>query len=260
MSDTTTVASTTSVALGTGLIYPALRIAGITDRPGRTPSPDQAAEVIPILNRMMGTWNCSRLRIYSRSLDRYALNPAQTTYFIGPNGDFVAPRPVRILRANAVLTASSPELHYHIRILEDTEWMSKLMPELPAGMWPVDLYDDYAQPDSQLYLYPYPQVPVDLELLTFNGLVRDFTSLLDQVDLPDGYEDAIVLNLAEMAAIYYPRMASLSPEVPRFAARALAAIENNNAPVPKLGNDASGLSRQRNGEGWNWWRSGGFGS
>lgn len=248
-----------STTLGPGIIGPALRVAGITGRPGRIAAPDQSTEAIQICNRMMGSWNIVPLDIYSTSIDRYALSPNQTSYFIGPTGDFVAPRPTRIIRANVVLTTTSPEQHIEVRLLDKGQWAAKRIPELAAGMWPVELYDDFDEPDSKLYLYPFPQVQCDLELFTPKALRRDFAALTDSVDLPDGYERALVFNLAVDIAAFYPEQAQLDPRAEGIADRALAAIESNNAPVPRLKNDAAGIGlTDRRGDS-QWWRSGGMG-
>lgn len=241
------------------LLKPALRLAGITERPGRGPSPDQTTEAIGVVNRMLASWSCNRLDIFKTSIDRYALSPIQTTYFIGPNGDFDAPRPIHIERANVVLLNTFPELHYHVHILDVDEWAAKTIPELMGGAWPYDLYDDYDVPDSKLYLYPLTAQPADLELFTWQELKHDFAALTDAVVLPTGYEEAIVLNLAVKIAAYYPKQATLDPDVRRQAGLALAAIESRNAPVPKMTSDTIGLGRgPRTAGDSNWWRSGGI--
>jgi hypothetical protein len=244
------------------LVNAALRIAGITGRPMRVPSPDQSAEVIPILNRMLGSWNIDPLKIFETSQDRYALTPSQTTYFIGPTGDmhgpgnFVAPRPARIVRANVVVTNAFPEIHKELEIYEVTDWAGLSIPELP-GAWPRRLYNDHATPDSKLYLYPVVSIPSDLELFTLLAL-QQFAALADVVVLPDGYEEAIVYNLARrVVSTFKHQGAAISPDDVDIANTSLAMIESGNAPVPHLINDAAGLGSPRTGDS-QWWRSGGY--
>jgi hypothetical protein len=239
------------------LIGSALRIAGITGRPGRISSPDQSTEAIAALNRMLGSWNCDPLKVFETQVDRYALTPQQTDYFIGPTGDFVAPRPIKIVRANIVLTDEAPELHKPLRVVEVTDWADIVFPELEAGAWPAVLYNDHAMPDSKLYLYPQPIAANDLELFTLSA-IQQFVALTDVVELPDGYEEAIVYNLALRVASHYPTQASLAPEAPDLANEALARIQSNNAPVPRLRNDAAGLGHGARNADSRWWLSGGF--
>ena len=94
-----------SVQVGAGLLYPALRKAGVTLGPGRTPSPAQFQDAIDELNRFVGSLNCDRLNIFHNSLFEFPLNPSQKTYTIGfdptcdQTADFQAPRPQFIERA-----------------------------------------------------------------------------------------------------------------------------------------------------------------
>jgi hypothetical protein len=237
------------------IVNASLRIAGITGRPGRIPAPDQSTEAIGVANRMLGSWNIDPLKIFETSQDRYALRPSQTTYFIGPTGDFVAPRPAKIVRANIVLTNAAPELHRELGIYEVTDWSTLSIPELP-GAWPRRLYNDHAMPDSKLYLYPVVSIPSDLELFTLLAL-QQFAALTDVVVLPDGYQRAITFNLALELAAYYPHDALLAPNTEFIAQQSLAMIESRNAPVPHMTNDASGLTSRRSGDS-QWWRSGGY--
>jgi hypothetical protein len=245
------------IAVGAGIIYPALRIAGITARPMRTPSPDQSLEAIGILNQMMESWSVDRLKIYSIRQDRYALVPQQTTYFIGPTGDFIAPRPIEIVGANIVLTNQFPELHFPMHVYDDVEWLKITIPELQGGIWPRTLYNDRAYPDSKLYLYPYPTVANDLELYTFSELQDTFALVTDAANCPPGYARAMKYNLALELAAAYPKESNLLPGAIELAAQALAMIESRNAPIPKLVNDAASLGHGARGES-RWWLTGGF--
>lgn len=226
------------------LLKPALRRGGITTLPGIEPSIDQYTELIPETNRMMGSWNLDGHKIYSTSIDRYAMNPQQTTYFIGPTGDFVAPRPTFIYRANVVLVNSSPELHLPVRLLSDAEWAAHVITELPAP-WPWQLYNDGAVPDSKLYLFGFPTAKNDLELFTWNQLKSDFSSTTDAVVLPPGYEDAIVTNLALRVKALYPYDAKLTglqaSELREDARRSLQAVKTMNMQCVPMASEAANI-------------------
>src|SRR4051812_18929144 len=99
----------------------ALRLCGQIEAPGRSTGVEHAPEVLAFFNQMVDGWNAVRGSIYTNSIDRYALTPGQTSYFIGPTGDFVTTRPSRIYRANLVQTGTSPEVHLPMRILTDDE-------------------------------------------------------------------------------------------------------------------------------------------
>lgn len=249
------------------LFRPALRRAGITMLPGILPSTDQTSELIPEINRMMGSWNLDGHRIFNTSIDRYALKTPgfnlQSSYFIGPDlgpPDFTAPRPLWISAANIVITGISPELHEPLRIITDDEWASIPMPELSMA-WPTAIYNDGGTPDSKLYLFGIPTEANDLELFTWTGLKKDFTAITDAVVLPDGYEAAIVDNLTLKVAALYPHDTNLKGaalDEARIAARdSLQAIIVMNSKCPPLYSEAAhiGGSGQSGLVSAAWWRA-----
>ena len=226
------------------ILKPALRRGGITTLPGTTPSVDQTTELIPETNRMLGSWNCDGHKIFTTDINRYAMTPQQTTYFIGPTGDFVAPRPTNITAANVVITSSSPELHLPLRLLSDEEWAAHVITELPAP-WPWSLYNDYNYPDSKLYLYGFPTEQNDLELFTWQDLKSDFTDVTDAVVLPPGYEEALVTHLALRVCRLYPRDSQLTVDqrgdLERDASKALMALKTLNTQPQPMDSDIANL-------------------
>lgn len=226
------------------ICYSALRRAGITTTPGNTPSSDQTNELIPEANRLLSSWSLDGHKIFNISIDRYAMNPNQTTYFIGPTGDFVAPRPINIQRANVVLVNSSPELHEPIYILDDREWAAHVITELPMP-WPYQIYNDGAYPDSKLYLFGFPTEINDLELFTWNELSDGFTSVSDLVSFPPGYEAALVPALALKARALNPLDARLSvsqvQELRDEARVTLEAVQILNTECLPYNNEAASI-------------------
>jgi len=222
---------------------PMLRRAGITTLPGTTPSTDQYGELIPEINRMMSGFNLDGHKIFTTRIDRYALTPNQTTYFIGPTGDFVADRPIRIIRANLVLTASFPEIFLPLHLMDDIEWAALSIEELPAA-YPWSLYNDGDYPDSQLYLYGYPTQTNDLQLFTPQQLPQ-FVAATDSVVLPPGYEDLMVTQGALRVRALYPydcRLNALQAQELRMdAARALQTVRIANAECPDYLSEAAAL-------------------
>src|SRR5262252_8767627 len=79
------------VSAGRGLIYPALRKAGVTLGPQRTPSPAQYQDGLEELNRLSGSLSCDRLNIYTNQRWEFPLIAGQKTYTIGqdPTGQAI---------------------------------------------------------------------------------------------------------------------------------------------------------------------------
>src|SRR5215831_11068600 len=173
------------VGAGKGLIYPALRKAGVTLGPQRVPSPAQYQDGLEELNRLIGSLNCDRLFIFSIARYEYALSGAKI-FTIGqdPQGQILAdldgPRPLQIDRANIIY--STPEIRRPLALLTDLQWSQIVVQDI-ANTIPYALYDDYAYPLSTLYLYPQPVPGYILELYQWQ-VVATFLTPDDVVLLP----------------------------------------------------------------------------
>jgi hypothetical protein len=221
------------VYVGRGILYPALRKAGITLGPQRTPSLAQYQDAIEELNRLVGSLSCDRLFIYTRTNALFPLTGA-SSYTIGASADpnivpdFDGPRPQFIESANIVSGDATFVIRYPMAILTDLQWAKIGLLPLPGSI-PQSLYNDRGYPLSTLYLWGAPMPGYWLELFSWQ-LVPQFVSPDDQVLLPPGYEDAVVLNLAVRMAPHFQRQ--VPPDVREDARKALMRIESINAPQP----------------------------
>jgi len=221
------------IYVGRGILYPALRKAGITLGPQRTPSAAQYQDAIEELNRLLGSLNCDRLFIYTQTNGIFPLTGA-SRYTIGASADpnivpdFDAPRPQFIEAASIVTSIAEPLLRYPLEIISDLQW-AKIGLLSISGTIPEFLYNDRAYPLSNLYLWGQPMAGHWLELFYWQ-LVPQFLTPDDQVLLPPGYEDALVLNLAVRMAPHFQRQ--VPPDVREDARIALMRLESINAPQP----------------------------
>lgn len=217
------------------LLTAALRVAGIIMRPNWVLSTDMAAELIPALNRMLGSWNIDGSKIFTSGIQTFPLTSGVKTYTIGPGGDFDTARPNYYSVAN-ILYPTGPVVRQPVRILRnDDEWASIRVQDIPgAPAWV--LYPDMAFPLTTLYLYPQPPAGYTLELYTWQAL-STYAAITDSVVVPDGYEEAIVWNLGVRAAAMYPHDSKLSPDARDQARRSLRAVQQLNAKTPALCTD-----------------------
>jgi hypothetical protein len=221
------------IQAGPGLLYPALRKAGVTLGPQRTPSVAQYQDAIDELNRLIGSLNCDRLFIYSIANYAFPLTGKKTyTIGISPDpsfsADFAVPRPQAIDAANIISGAPGASLRYPLTIMTDLQWAKIGLQDIPSTI-PDVLYNDRAYPLSTLYLYGQPMPGYQLELFVWN-LVPGFLTPADVVLLPPGYEDALVLNLAVRLAPHF--QLQVSADVRADAQKALMRLESINAPQP----------------------------
>ncbi len=238
---------TTSLA---DLLKPALRAAGITMRPGITPSGDQFNELVPEVNRMLQSYNCDGHMVFSTNIEEFELNSGQKIYTIGPGGDFDTARPQYIRDANLIFT-TNPQLRTPLKLLDEHEWslipMQDIGNSLPWGLFYNPTYGPTGR--GTIYLAFQPPSGYLLELYTWKALGSTFSSITDLVILPDGYEDLIVWNMAIRAANFYPTLATLGPDVRMLAANALQRVRTLNTICPTLRSEAEFLGR---GGDWQW--------
>jgi hypothetical protein len=229
-----------AISLDHGILYPALRKAGVTIGPGRTPSSAQFQDALDEVNRLIDSLDTDRLFIYSRDTAQLPLSGAKS-YTIGtstdPNviPDFNGPRPEFIESANAV-SNTTPPVRYPLAVVDDLEWAAISVQDVGNSI-PEVLYCDRAYPIATLYLYPQPIAGYLLELFAWH-LVPQFLSAQDTVVLPPGYLDAIVLNLAIRLAPHFQR--PVDADVRLQARESLMRLMSLNAPKPIA--DTSGLS------------------
>ena len=220
-----------TVNVGDGLLYPALRKAGITLAPGRGPSDPQFQDAIDELNRLVGSLNCDRLFIYA--LDKVSLavsiSGAESSWTIGnsTSADFQQQRPQGISHAsfNSGDGVSTPLL-----IATPQQWVEGTDSSCGcdtnlSGM----LYSDNGYPVTTIYVKSYVTGPQTLELWVWH-LVPRFTSVSNSVALPPGYEDALVLNLAVRLGPHFQR--ATDPMLRADARESLMRLESINAPRP----------------------------
>lgn len=200
---------------------------------GETLDASQAAIGVAKLVRLFDNWNAERAGVYANRLITYTLTPSLNPHTIGPTAATftVTQRPVTIDWANLVIS----DVRYPLNIRGAQWWAGLLLPELSTNL-PTDLHYEPTWPNGQIYLYPVPTSAYGLELMT--RLVLADLALDDDVSLPPGYRDAIILTLGEMLALTYPP-AVASPEA---AAKARARIYANNDELPPLVTADSGLS------------------
>lgn len=223
------------------LLYPALRLAGVTLAPGRKSSTDQEADAIGAINRMIGGWNIKPLMVFNKQITLWPTVANQQSYTLGQDSgagspaNWDGPRPTMIEFANLLLPGDQP-IRREIKIWTDEQWQR--VPYQKVYTYPEGLYSNGDFPFTRIYFYPIPDAVYQVELYTWQQIPR-FTSKDDRVVLPPGYEDAIVNNGAvRLASMPFPNKEKMDPQVRVDAQLSLAAIESYNASSPRLVSDA----------------------
>jgi len=243
------------MATAQDIIVDAFLEADVLDQPGQTPGPAFLTYGLSRLNRIVAQFSTRRAFVWTIGSARYTLSPSQTSYTIGPTGNFVAPRPVGIgpgngiKNANIILTSVSPEVSIPLYIFNDTEWANIRVKDIPTSI-PTGIYNDGANPNSRLYLWGYPTQDNDLQLWTPTQITQ-FASLGTTFEMPSGYQEAVTTTLAESLCSAYKK-GVVAPSLAEAARRARAAVASLNSASPNISNDAAGLVSTRGGSYFNW--------
>ena len=213
-------------------------------RQGQTAGANDATYGLKKLNRMLESWNLQGRKVYVIVHASLGVFPSsKQSYSIGRDGspDFTADRPTRIIRANLLLTAGDPDTRIPLEVMNMATYADLTVPALSADI-PTRLYYQPTIPNGTLWPWPFPtDLTNELELFTPEQL-NSITTAGDSYDLPPGYEDAIVLSLAE--AFCAPFSKTRTPELKEQARLARGSIESLNLKPPLLSSDFGAHERK----------------
>lgn len=203
--------------------------------PGDSIIGDDAAFVLSKLTRLLDKWNAIERAVWGVQFQSFPITPALQPHTIGPlTATWTTPlRPNTIDGANLIVgTVRTP-----VDVQDAKWWLNKSVHSL-ASTIPTDLYYENDWPNGNVFLWPVPQSPYILEIMSRTVIAQ--VGLNDVVSFPPGYLDAIILTLAEMCAT--PFEVAVSAELKREAqdARAVIFDANTEAP-PKIATRDSGM-------------------
>lgn len=177
-----------------GIITKAMQKSGIVTK-NESPSSDEISDGLDSLNAMLSAWSNDSLLIYKRTIESFTLTTNDYSYTIGTGGDFNTTRPTYII--SAYITENSTD--YPLSIISDEIYAN--ITDKTVGGIPVMLNYNNGYSLGEIKLYPSPTKAYTLNLVT----EKPYTTFTidDVVDLPAGWEQAIVYNLALILAPEY---------------------------------------------------------
>jgi hypothetical protein len=203
---------------------------------GRAAGPSAVTDILFSYNALLSTWRTERLMVYSVGRDVYPAEASKANYRIGPGGDFDTARPVRIENAGWMPPGSDQE--YPIEVVTDTDRWAAVRNKGRGGT-PCALYHERTVPLAELRPWPIPQEAGRLVLYPWRPLTAVAT-VEEDIEFPDGYDRASLLNLAlEIAPMF--REATVTPLLVQQAAEAKAAIKRLNLVTPIMSCDSAVL-------------------
>ena len=158
---------------------------------GESLTADEETDGLRALNRMLGSWSNQGLIQYGRTQISHTLTSGDGTYTIGASGDITTTVPVTIESA-FIRDANNNDLE--IDLISDAQYASIQLKTTTAS-YPSWMNYNREFPDGTLSLYPIPNANYTLFLNVIPQMAT-YSLGSDTVSLPQGYEEAIVYNLA----------------------------------------------------------------
>jgi hypothetical protein len=216
------------------LITRAMKVMGVLAS-GEAPTAAEQSDAFDALNAMMDTWANQSLALYATARDTYQLASGVNPNTIGSvGGTLTATRPTAIDAASILLVGNNTEMP--LQLLSDAEWQgigTKTTQGQPTALWVQTGY-----PLTQLWLNPVPDQNYKLVLYSQMQLGR-FASVNVTFDMPPGYEEAIIYNLAQRLCPEFG--VAMSPEAKDIATESLASLKRTNTKLEYLRSDAAVL-------------------
>jgi hypothetical protein len=191
---------------------------------GEAPSGDMLDRGLRMLNRLLAVLSNDTNWAYYASQEQQVLT-GQSSFSVGPTGDLITVRPIAIETA----TVDVNGITYPVKVI-DNERYDVLTYKALSGAYTSAIYYEGTFPNGTVYLYPIC-TGATLKMRVLNS-VKQFADVSTQVEMPDGYEDTMMLALAVRMAPSYGR--PVSPDTRLAATKAMKAITTTNITIPTL--------------------------
>lgn len=214
------------------LIKASLRLLGVIAT-GETPSAAETSDSRDALNRMLGNWSTDSLMCIAMVREEFTLTSGTARYSMGPSGDFDTTRPIEIVKAKLEDQSNTPTPEYDLDVVNVEQWADITTKDLQSQI-PTTLYPEGTSPLEFLNLYPVPSAANKLVLYSRKAIAS--LALDDVIDLPPGWEDALVTNLAVKLGPEFNK--PISPDLLAQAIEAKASIKRQNIRTHLMRSDA----------------------
>lgn len=196
-----------------------------------TPQADELVDGLSALNAMLGSWSNDELLIPSEQREEFDLVGGQASYTFGTSGDFNSSRPLSIERAGILIG----DVETPVEILNQDNWA--LITSKTTQGTPSKIYLTGSYPQETVKVWPVPDVTAKLVIYSKKPL-GSFANSSVTITLPEGYEEAVVYNLARRLQDEYGKQ--MSPNAMQIADNGLAAIRATNLKPTYMTSDAPG--------------------
>lgn len=193
--------------------------------------PDADAQLaLRALNRFVSSLANQPLTFPFTDREVFSVVAGQSTYTIGPGGNFNTIKPASIVGAGLLLpsaAAATGPVEVPIGELTDVAYRALAVKALQSGMFTSYFYDPtYAGGLGAIYLYPTPNVTTNSLVLYRGDQIQGFADLVTLYDFPAGYAEMFQYNLEKRLATPYG--VQWTPVQDELARDALALAKRQN--------------------------------
>lgn len=195
---------------------------------GQVMPADESQDALTALNSMIKGFSASGGISYNEKRNTYPLTGA-LSYSIGPSGDFNTTRPDDISSAYVSVGGTDYPLS-KINSQQYTEIVDKEIQGIPSCF-----YYQNNTPLGRLFLYLNGASGYTLTLIT-REQDASFTDLSTEYDLPEGYEEMLVYNLALRLAPEYEKPVPVEVKTTALASKLAfeSFVRRNDYPTSNL--------------------------
>lgn len=184
-----------------------------------------AAFAMRTLNRLIQVWNTENLMVFTVNRTEFSTTAGKQVYTLGTGGDFNITRPTHIDMVSVLVNNGARPMEIPIEMVTDDDWRDVSMKTTPSN-WPTKVWITGNVPLNSLYFWPIPQDGTIKIVLYTWGRMDGFTSINDTLSFPNGYDEALVTNLAMFLASSYG--VQPNPTLGLRAAMSKSAIQSLN--------------------------------
>ena len=195
---------------------------------GETPTSNESNDVLEVVNAMLDSWRTERLLVYAMQDEILTMVNGKDTYTIGPSGDLVTTRPVRI---EDEMFMTEANIDYPILRINKERYASIVDKTSDSDIVEFGYYEG-TMPNATLKVWPVPNTPNTLTLKTW--IVLTSITLDGIISFPPGYLDAIVHN---GAVAFSAETGQLNEVTVSLAIKTKGAIKRVNSKVIQSGTE-----------------------
>lgn len=205
-------------------INAALRLLGVLAE-GETPSAAVSQDALAAMNQMIDSWNTERLSVFSTQDQTFIWPVGEITRTLGPTGNFVGERPIRMDDATYYRDPST-NVSFGIKFINQQQY-DGIAVKTVTSTYPQVIFVNETYPDVTMTIYPKPTRPLEWHFISVDPITQP-VSLSTDILLPPGYLRAFKYNLAcEIAPEFGVEP---SPTVQRIAMTSKRNLKRINNP------------------------------